>query len=224
VTRLLMLVEGPSEEAFVKRTLAPWLARRDVYVQGPVVLWTRRLVAGGGYRGGASSWTQVRRSLDPLLGDTDAWVTTLLDFYALPGDVPDVAEHRGHGEPIEQVRAVQAEMKRAVGERPRFVPFLVLHEFEAWLLADPAAIATHFGEPALAARIDREVAEAGGPEAVNHGHDTHPKARLQRLCPSYKETSDGPTVLGKIGIERIRARCPHFDGWLAQIEQLGAPR
>jgi len=52
MTRLLMLVEGQSEEIFVKQTLTPHLADHGVFVQ-PIVLWTKRLGSGGGYRGGS---------------------------------------------------------------------------------------------------------------------------------------------------------------------------
>ena len=55
MTRLLMLVEGQSEEIFVKHTLAPHLAQHGVYVQPPIVLWTKRLPSGGGFRGGVSN-------------------------------------------------------------------------------------------------------------------------------------------------------------------------
>ena len=218
-----MLVEGQSEEAFVKQTLAPWLAQSSVFVQGPVVLWTKRLPAGGGYRGGVGSWEQVRKNLAPLLRDGDAWVTTLIDFYGLPEDLPGLAQHKGQGLAREQVINVQSEMAGAFGHPPRFLPFLALHEFEAWMFVEPAVVSAHFGSPALAARLAAEIPEPGGPEAINHGPDSHPSVRLSRHCPSYKKTSDGPTVLGKIGIPAIRDRCPHFAGWLARLEALGTP-
>ena len=222
MTRLLMLVEGQSEEAFVKQTLAPWLAACGVFVQGPIVLWTKRLPAGGGHRGGVGSWEQVRKSLAPLLRDGDAWVTTLLDFYGLPDDLPGFAECKGQGTAHEQVTNVQAEMAGAFEHRPRFLPFLALHELEAWMFAEPAIVSAHFGSPAIAARLAAEIPNQGGPEDINHGPTSHPSVRLSRHCPSYKKTSDGPTVLAKIGIPAIRARCPHFDGWLARLEALGA--
>jgi hypothetical protein len=223
VTRLLMLVEGQSEEAFVKQTLAPWLAAHGVFVQGPIVLWTKRLPAGGGFRGGVANWEQVRKNLQPLLADPGAWVTTLLDFYGLPADVPGVAQHRGHGPAETQVAAVQAAMAQALGPAPRFIPFLALHEFEAWVFAGPAVVGQHFGSVSAAAKLSEEIPMPGGPEAINHGPDTHPMARLARHCPSYKKTSDGPTILAKIGIDAIRAQCPHFSDWLARLQALGAP-
>lgn len=216
-----MLVEGQSEKAFAERTLKPWLESRGVFLQRAVLLWTRRLPQGGGHRGGVSNWRQIRNNLEPLLADTDAAVTTLLDFYALPGDTPGVDQHRGKGPPADQAHHIQQAMRDSLGGRPGFLPFLALHEFEAWLFAAPEVVADHFGRQALASKLAQEASRAGGPELINHGPDTHPKARLKRLHPGYSETADGPTLLEKIGLETVRAQCPHFDGWLRQMEALG---
>ena len=215
-----MLVEGQSEETFVKRTLGPWLANHGVFVR-PVILWTKRLAAGGGHQGGVGSWQQIRNNLIPLLDNGDAWVTTLLDFYGLPDDMPGRTESLTLGAGNQKATRLQQDLTAALGHFPRFIPFLALHEFEAWLFAEPAIVATHFDNAAAAKKLAAEVPDPGGPEAINHGRDTHPKARLRKHFPGYKETSDGPTVLREIGIPAIRARCPHFAGWLAQLEALG---
>ena len=214
-----MLVEGQTEEIFVNRTLKPYLEERGVYVQPPIVLWTKRHPAGGGFRGGVSNWNQIGKSLLPLLRDTDAWVTTLLDFYGLPDDVPGYLQARRPGDPRTLVAEVRYEISAASGH-PRFIPFLALHEFEAWVFCHPDAVAAHFDRAQLADKIRHAVAQAGGPELINHGDGTNPKARLKAMVSAYKETSDGPTILGKIGIPTIRAACPHFSEWLARLEAL----
>lgn len=219
MTRLLMLVEGQSEEVFVKRTLTPHLAQHGVFVESPIVLWTMRLPSGGGFRGGVSNWSQIRRSLLPLMRDGDAWVSTLLDFYGLPEDFPGLAEALGAGNPREKVVALQERFAVELNHQ-RFIPFLALHEFEAWLFSAPDAVEAHFGKAHLAHRLQTVVQQAGAPELINHGVDTHPKARLQSFVDGYKETSDGPTLLEKIGIAAVRAACPHFDGWLNRLEAL----
>jgi hypothetical protein len=220
MTRLLMLVEGQSEEIFVKRTLAPHLAQHGVYVQSPIVLWTKRLPSGGGFRGGVSNWNQILRSLRPLVRDGDAWVSTLLDFYGLPEDFPGLPEALGSGAAHERVAVLQARFAEELNHQ-RFIPFLALHEFEAWLFTAPDVLETHFGKTHLADRLRTAIQEAGAPELINHGATTHPKARLHRLVGGYKETSDGPTLLEKIGIAAVRAACPHFEGWLNRLEALG---
>ncbi len=220
MTRLLMLVEGQSEEIFVKQTLAPHLAGHGVFVQ-PIVLWTKRLGAGGGYRGGVSNWNQIKRSLLPLTFDTDAWITTLLDFYGLPEDVPGYQEALKPGNPRERVTCLEARLAAEINHQ-RFIPFLALHEFEAWVFCNPDVFAKHFDRSDLAEKVANAVVLAGEPELINHGKATHPKARLQAMATGYKETSDGPTLMGKIGIAAIRAACPHFAAWLTRLQALGA--
>lgn len=90
MTRVLMLVEGQSEEIFVKTTLGPYLEEKYCVYVSPIVLWTKRLAVGGGFRGGVSGWEQIRKNLLPLTFDTHAWITTLLDFYGLPDDFPGI--------------------------------------------------------------------------------------------------------------------------------------
>lgn len=221
MTRLLMLVEGQSEEIFVKQTLTPFLAERGVHVQPPIVLWTRRIPSGGGFRGGVSSWDQIRRNLQPLTRDAEAWVTTLFDFYGLPEDFPGCQDVLGAGgHPRDKVVALQERFYAEIGH-PRFIPFFALHEFEAWLFCSPQAVAEHFGIASLIDKVNKAVQEAGEPELINHGEQTHPKARLRGMGSGYKETSDGPMLMGKIGIPAMREACPHFSGWLDRLEKLG---
>jgi Domain of unknown function (DUF4276) len=222
VTRLLVLVEGQSEEVFVKRTLAPHLSQYDVHAI-PTILWTKKMPPGGGHRGGVSSWTKIWQSLAPLTRDGDAWVTTLLDYYGLPADFPGVNGTLVTADPMIDVLRVQGEFRNTVNSA-RFIPFLALHEFEAWLFCDPDIAAAHFGAPDLAVRLRKVVADAGGPEYINHGVDTHPKARLRSLAGGYKETADAPILIEKIGLSSIREQCPHFSEWVGRLEALGAPR
>lgn len=219
MTRLLMLVEGQSEEIFVNRTLKPYLAERGVYIEGPIVLWTKRLPTGGGFRGGVSSWKKIQDSLLPLTRDGDAWVTTLLDFYGLPDDVPGYLEARGPGDPRVKVAALQAKLSHEINHQ-KFIPFLALHEFEAWVFCAPDVVAAHFDRVDLAGKVQQAITHSGEPELINHGKTTHPKARLKEMAIDYKETSDGPTLMAKIGIPAIRASCPHFAAWLDKLEAL----
>lgn len=223
MTRLLMLVEGQSEEIFVNRVLKPYLERIGVYIEGPIILWTKRLAGGGGFRGGVSSWSQIRKQLLALSNDGDAWVTSLLDFYGLPSDVPGFDESLGAGSPQERAVALQGRIADEIGNR-RFIPFLTLHELEALVFSAPDIVANHFDKPHLSILISNVNQDCGGPELVNHGPDTHPKARLKAWVQTYKETSDGPTLLEKIGIDEIRDACPHFSAWLGKLEALAEER
>ena len=95
-------------------------------------------------------------------------------------------------------------------------------EFEAWLFTAPKIVAEHFGNLELTKELQKAVSYAGEPELINHGKNTHPKARLQSLGTGYCETSDGPALIEKIGIPTIRNACPHFATWLSRLESLGS--
>lgn len=222
MTRLLMLVEGQSEEIFVKKTLAPFLAESGIYAT-PTVLWTKRHKSGGGFHGGVTSYSKIKRDLMPLTGDSNAKVTTLLDFYGLPADFPGYTEARASTDPRSAVLELQGRFASEIN-RPNFIPFLALHELEAWVFSDPRVVADHFGNAPLAEKLAKVVTETGNPELINHGEKTHPKARLEQLVTTgYKETSDGAVLLDKIGIPAIRQACPHFDHWITGLLALGNP-
>lgn len=223
MTRLLILVEGQSEEIFVKQVLAPYLANFGVYVQQPTVIWTKRIPHGGGFRGGVAQWNQVCKNLNPLLGDSNAWVTTLLDFYGLPDDFPHYQTLINS--PIsarDKVLKLQQQFATEFKNPHRFIPFFALHEFEAWLFTSPEIIAEHFGNKWIEKAIQEAMTMAGEPELINHGESTHPKARLKALNVGYKEVADGATIMKKIGIDKIKKACPHFADWINQLESLGS--
>ena len=223
MSRLLILAEGQSEEVFARRTLAPHLTAFGVYAS-VTVLRTKRIMSGGAFRGGVTSYAKIRQNLLELLGDRNARVTTLLDFYGLPEDFPGRAAVlatpglTAHDKAIRLQQAFADDIDQA-----RFMPFLALHEFEAWLFSRPEAVAEHFGNPALAAALSVIVQQAGTPEEINNDPATHPSARIERLIPSFKKTSDGPTILHKTTLATVRTACPHFGEWLTTLEGLGEP-
>jgi hypothetical protein len=58
------------------------------------------------------------------------------------------------------------------------------------------------------------------PEEIDEGPNTHPAARIRRHFPGYRKTLHGPLVSERIGLDVIRRKCLHFDGWLRRIEAL----
>ena len=218
MTRLLILVEGDSEELFVKKVLSPHLARFGVYAVATGVV-SKRLANGRKFTGG-NSWSNVQKSLQPLLANSGAWVTTLLDFYGLPEDFPGVL-----GLATLPVNArnrteyLQNQLSVAMGNPQRFIPFLVLHEFETWYFASPDQVAEYYGEPSVAELMKQTCRALGGPENINHGKETHPSKRLEGYGIGFRKTS-GVAILKEMGLESIRASCPHFNTWLNQLEKL----
>jgi hypothetical protein len=219
MNKVLIYVEGQTEETFVRDVLAPHLVGRDVWLI-PVLARTKRTSDGRTFKGGIVSYTQVRGDLAKLLGDTSATlVTTMLDYYGLPGDFPG-KRSLSERDAYQKVTSLEDAFRRDI-DHPRFLPFLTLHEFEALLFAQPEQIVQMFPD---AGQVDRLLQEVSGlaPEEIDEGQDTHPAARIGRYLPGYRKRLHGPMIAGRIGLETIRARCIHFRQWMAKLEDLSA--
>lgn len=219
--RVLVYVEGQTEETFVRDVLSPYLWQRCEILLTPTLARTKRTKSGQKFKGGIVSYRQVRRDVFNLLGDSDAvLVTTMMDYYGLPDDFPG-KDALPVGTPYERVRHLEEAFKNDLGRR-RFLPFLVLHEFEALVLVDPAKLGMVLPQyrdkvPVLKGNIG-----SPSPEEIDEGSETHPAARILHYFPGYQKRLHGPRVVQGIGLGRIRRECPHFNEWLDQLESLCA--
>ena len=80
--RVIALVEGPTEEKFVRELLAPELGPGGVSIVATTYGRPR-------IQGGVPAWKKVERELGALLKqDVRRHVTTMFDYYGLPRDWP----------------------------------------------------------------------------------------------------------------------------------------
>lgn len=220
MARVLILVEGQTEEVFVRDVLSPHLAALGVHVHVTLVV-TKRVKSGGHFKGGVSKYERIEADVHRLLGDTHAsLVTTMLDFYGLPDDFPG-QQTKPHGTCFARVAHVEQEFRRSINH-PRFEPHLSLHEFETIAFVDPGRADWVFTSPSVVQQLQATAARYTTPEEINEGAATAPSKRLSALFPAYQKTLHGPMIAGAVGLELIRAKCPHFNGWLARLEGLGA--
>ena len=198
-------VEGETEEEFVKKVLRGHFNPSHFYLH-PV------LPAG---RGGNISVPRLASAMRSLLRNFHA-VTSLVDFYGF--------KNKGGATPKDLERQVLEAMSRTMSRPPSersVFPYVQRHEFEGLLFSDVEGFRSlsQFSEPqeAQLLGIRRQFAT---PEEIDDGPATAPSKRLTSLLPRYDKRADGPLVAETIGIARIRAECPRFDGWLKKIESL----
>lgn len=221
---LTVLVEGDTEEAFVKAVLVPHLGARGVYAT-PIKYETSRSAAGRRYKGGGLHWPGVNKQVREFLRDPRAEyrLTTLFDLYRLPADFPGMADYAAVTNTTERAGLLESAMATAVGDA-RFFPYIQRHEFETLVLACLDQLEA--SDPAKRAGIKKLRADIGAasPEDVNDGANTAPSKRLQRFVERYRKDLDGPDVTARAGLAALRAACPRFGAWLTALESLaGAP-
>ncbi len=224
--RLLVHVEGETEESFVNEILAP-------HLQGHGYTHVAARLFGNARqrdrRGGVRSWKTVRTDITRHLSeDPRSFVALMVDYYAMPGAGERAWPGRlaaatvPHPDKAPSVEALLVEdVAEAVGpklDKRRFIPLVQMHEFEALLFSDCAAFARGVGRSSLGGKL-QEIRDAfGSPEEINDSPQTAPSKRVESLMPGYQKPLYGALAALEIGLPTIRAECPHFATWLTRLE------
>lgn len=217
---VIAIVEGKTEQIFIERILAPYLAERMIFI-------TATQVSKPGQKGGDVRFNRVCRDIGLHLKQrADTYITTLVDFYGVT-EWPGIDELANHLSPEQIAAHLNASARQQVNELyaeqraiQRFIPYIAIHEFEALLFSDSDILAEELGVPADA--IAKVIINCGGPETINNSPETAPSKRLNRWSADGKfaKTTQGIAIAQRIGITRMRAQCPLFDAWIAQFEAL----
>jgi hypothetical protein len=155
----------------------------------------------------------------------DVFFTTMIDLYALASDFPGMADaEKQRHLPVQRVEFLEQAFATEIGD-PRFVPYIQLHEYEAYLFSDPTCFGYFYDhhERQIAA-LQAIADDYDSPELINDGQHTAPSKRIARELPDYLDAKPaiGSQVAELIGLEVIRSKCPHFAAWLSQLEKLGS--
>ncbi len=228
MTRLFVHVEGQTEESFVNEVLAPHLYKCGF------TLVRARLMGNArqrNQRGGIRGWPAARKEIvRQLRQDSDSAVTTMVDYYGLPQSGgkgwPGRENSQQHPFP-DKARLVEdalsADVSKTMGTRfdsRRFIPYLMMHEFEALLFSDCERFSKAIGKPSLAPHFERISESFESPEEIDDSPDQAPSKRIEAACPGYQKPLLGTLAALEIGLQRMRRKCPHFSGWMACLEGL----
>jgi len=217
MARVLILVEGQTEEVFVKEVLAPHLVPHGVFII-PTILVTKWVKAGSHFRGGVTSYERVAADVRRLLADTDvSMVTTMLDYYGLPTDFPGLGS-RPNGDCYARVQHVEEAFRQDIDDT-RFSPYLALHEFEGLIFTAPEKCGFVFAGTNAAARLQKIAEGYESPEEINEGHQTAPSKRIAAVFPGYQKPLHGPLATLELGLPQLRAKSPHFSDWVSRLEK-----
>jgi uncharacterized protein (DUF2164 family) len=215
---LYFIVEGETEEEFVKRLLIPYLYNQGLngHMQ-PIMVH----MSGGGH--GHSNVEHFLNTIEPVLYyNGEPVITSLLDFFRFPRQQQAFAACGVHGPAAAQVACLQQALFVAVQRiRPyaRFLPYIQLHEFEALLFADEVGYELH--ATGIQAGVAAVINDYPSPEDINSRPENAPSKRLASIFQAhgqrYRKAADAVDIIELIGMERLRQRCPLFGQWVEQL-------
>lgn len=178
-----IIVEGQTEEEFIKSSLAEYLKVHGIINAVPVLLET-----SPGYFGGDVSFTRYSiNARNLLVSDANAIVTSLIDYYQLRTDFPGYTASLAIVNKNARLDYLEQQISSIITE-DRFIPYIQLHEFEALLFSDITGFNyIHNITAAKKAQIEYIINNYPNPELINDGTLTAPSVRLKGLIPRYKK-------------------------------------
>ena len=222
--RLNILVEGITEEIFVNEVLAEHLGDFQVYTFASRITTNK----AKGIKGGLGSYVKVKNDINRWLSqdkNQDVRFTTMFDLYALPNDFPAFEQINQLSDGYRIVDLLEIAFANDINDS-RFIPYIQLHEFEALIFTNLEELYKSSPENDQYKKgIDRlleECSSYNSPESINQGATTAPSKRLAEVIPNYKKLKVdlAPQLVKRIGLAKIREKCPHFNQWITQLENL----
>lgn len=219
MNQVIALVEGPTEEGFVKEILRPYLQRYNVWIT-PTIINTKIVKDGKNFKGGSVYFGKVQRDLQRILKDNSIYVTTFFDFYRLGTDFPQYDQLPQNGHIYERIVFLEKALEREFNNT-RFKAYIQPYEFEALLFADLTGFENNFSDEPVFINGVRDIIQAyPNPEEINEGATTAPSKRLESLKPNYEKIFHGNMIALENGIEIMLSKCPHFSEWVEFLKNL----
>lgn len=229
MARLYLFAEGQTELTFADKVLKPHLASLGLYLHPPVLIAHARK-KGRVHRGGGRRYAPMKNDILRFLAQekgADVFFTTMIDLYAISADAPGLAEaDKLNHMPAQRVEALERAFAEDIKD-DRFVPYIQLHEYEAYLFSDPACFGYFYDHHEKQIAALQAIADGyTTPELIDDGPLSAPSKRIVDVLPDYEDAKAavGPQVAELIGLDVIRRKCPHFSAWLTRLESLGTNR
>lgn len=205
--RLFIVVEGQTEEEFVKDLIAPYFQEQGIYV-APTIIRTST-----GHKGGFVNYEHLKNDIFRLLKSQgqDVIVTTFVDFFRCP-KLPEQKEIDAIPSHHRKVEAMERSMASSINDW-RFIPYIQLHEFEALLFSAVNGFKIYFDEH-ISEEIQGIIDSFDNPEDINSSPETAPSKRLLRIIPGYDKVVFGNIIALEIGLPVILEKCPRFRKWI----------
>lgn len=215
--RLVFIVEGETEEAFVNTILRPYFQGCGLY--NPVQCFKIKHTQGGMHK-----YSYVRNDVLNTIYEHDVIVTTMFDLYALPHSFPGYEESQTIEDHLKRVMFLETKMKEdlELNQNRQFynyIPYIQLHEFEALVFSSANGFEALFEDNEMNYKGIRDVIETfPNPEDINDSPETAPSKRMQKLIQGYNKVAYGISLIEYTGIDIILRKCPHFREWIEKLK------
>ena len=223
--RLHAIVEGRTEERFIKEVLTSHLANYQIYTNVCRVETSRSKHRDDViHKGGMTTYKHLKHDIKLRIASDnhpECRYTMMIDFYQIPDDFPCYEKMNSNITKYDQVKMLEDALTKDIGDS-RFIPYIQLHEFESLLFVNPEQLnCLYFDRENEIQKLVEMSRIQPNPELINNGLSTAPSKRIISLIPEYQDNKpDGAWIASKIGLNELKAKCLHFRKWVETLENL----
>lgn len=216
--RLIIIVEGQTEEEFVKEVLAPYFHRYELYSIIPIKIATSKVS-----KGGFVNYAHLYNDANGYLREPDTIVTMFVDYFRIPTSVPQYNNCITNNALVDdKINCLEQAIASSINN-PNFIPYIQKHEFESLLFANNDGFQSLYDSSIFNQTLS-VINNYPNPEDINSGANTAPSKRLYDIIGNYDKVADGNMIALEIGIDNILSNCPRFRDWVnLLIQRLQAP-
>lgn len=213
--RLIIIVEGQTEEEFVKEILAPYLQNFEIYDVSPI-----KIATSSQSKGGFVNYQHLKNDVMKRSREKDVVITTFVDFFRIPTSIPNYGNCIKNNISIDdKIACLENGMNQDIPFR-NFFAYIQKHEFEALLFSSNKGF-EEFYEGNIYQETQNIINQFPNPEEINNSPETAPSKRLikimQKFNEDYQKVSDGNMIALELGMEIILEKCPRFKSWVEKI-------
>ncbi len=210
--RLIIIVEGQTEEEFVNISLRNYFKEKGLYSISAIKIQTSK-----GYKGGFLKYAHLKKDLQKILREPNVVVSTFLDFFRIPVSVPNYHEMDNYPSIDNKIDILLTGMSDDINNA-YFIPYIQKHEFEALLFSSNEGFEEMYDNPRVFEATRAIIEQYDNPEDINNRPNTAPSKRLINIFAEngekYDKVVEGNLIAETIGIDVIIEKCPRFKNWL----------
>jgi hypothetical protein len=208
--RLVFIVEGDTEIALIEKLIIPYLVGKGYsnHMHAQTIITNRKQHKKGGV---GRNYGLFRNEVKNTLAQGNVIVTTLIDFFRLPGDFPSYTNNS------QNIQVIESAIWANFNNHPDFIPYIQRHELEALMFSSMEGFRLVVDQEEKLTKIQAIIDKFNNPEDINNLPETAPSKRLEQIY-NYDKKADGEMIFEMIGIDSILAKCPRFREWITKIE------
>lgn len=212
--RLIIICEGPTEQAFCNDILRDHFLPKGILLDAPTIKHSN---------GGIVAWETLKKQIITHLNEGNCIVSLFVDYYRIRDsyNFPGWMNSKSITDIYDRMRYLfeQMSLNIDINLRSRFIPYIQLHEFEGLLFSDISVFPNNFTKDELDfSLLETAVKSAHTPEEINNGPNTAPSERLKRAIKGYDKIVYGSCLASDIGLKTIREKCILFNEWIEKLE------